>query len=156
MVYSNIKRFESTMNLFASVILAKPKIFNNILKLISFFEDSISEKMYYFDQEKLYKGNEILYFLHLNIINAKERFYLIIYHLPEDKKRTSIINTNNQYVNAIFDDNVELLQQLISKNNYDINTKIECYDKKVVRDLIEYTNIIGCSALFGSVNALNI
>ncbi|KAK8857397.1 hypothetical protein M9Y10_015802 [Tritrichomonas musculus] len=146
----NLKRFESTMKLFASVILAKPKVFNNILKLISFLEDSISDKMRYIDQESYYKGNEILFFFHLLISNWKERFYFLCFHVPEEKQRTSVINTNNQYVNAIFDDNVELLQHMISQNNYDIITKISCYDY-IFRDLIEYTDIIGSSALFGSI-----
>ena len=58
--------------------------------------------------------------------------------------------TNNQYVNAISDDNVELLLHIISKNKYDVITKIPCYEQ-IFRDLTNYTNTICCFVLFGSV-----
>ena len=173
------KYIDSTLNLIGSVVYARPHLLHNAVKLLNLFDNiqidicSVSELE---DEETIIRQviKKILLSLskHKKLISDYDRLSVIdpikfckqynygsyldfetIKKMPDDLKikTRNTLHSASPIVQAMIDDKIDLLQDLISKNNIDINQKSQCSLFEMHFMLYEATPL-EYSAFLGAIN----
>lgn len=141
-LFENTRKSLSTMKLIASIVYARPELIDNINKLLSYFENIEIE-----NYPPRYK-----WLSHFTVIWRYKLIDYLLYYSPEKDSEIfdSDINLDNPCINAIYDDDIEQLQQLISLNNINLNEPIS-YFYNFKKSLYNNATLLQYSALFGSI-----
>lgn len=146
--------------LIASITYAKPKLYDKILKLISYLPNLKFELEWKYFSEKYFDKYKPYYAIISQLLNLKLDIrkvglpdYTFKFKENEDSENnhpTNIIDLNDPYIHLIYKDDARSLQQLICQNNYDIKQKKSIFISKNDK-LYNNSNLLQFSALFGSI-----
>ncbi|KAK8847789.1 hypothetical protein M9Y10_018821 [Tritrichomonas musculus] len=149
----------SLLMLIASVVYANPHLFDAMVKLLSDkpFSNFITNEM------SIPSGNAFAsmpYFIIYQLLkcsNNPNRICFLNYRPyrrnmnPMDSIHSQIIDLTNPYIKAIYDDDVQKLQQLIILSNFDENQQMSIFKVEYIDSLYNNSILIEFAALFGSL-----
>lgn len=153
-LFKNDKKSLSTIRAISSVACARPKLFENMMKLLKNYKSNLQYFKYKMPTIKTQidkVAKELLNTCFSPDFYRVTLMKVVTFDWPNDKI-TNIINLSDPYIKSIYDDDVSLLQQLIYKNNYNINQKIQLFVNRKLMNSFNEANILEISAYFGSIN----
>lgn len=146
-LFKNDKKLLSTIRAIASVACARPELFENMIKLLMNYKSNLQ----HFKMSKKQTQTDKVAAELLNTCFNPDFYIMKRFEWP-NFKITNIIKLSDPYIKSIYDDDVSFLQQLIYKNNYNINQKIQLFAKRERMTSLNEANILEISAYFGSIN----
>lgn len=159
-LFGNPKKTLLTLRLISSIAYSRPKLIPFMARLLSLF-DSINLDLDLFEpstSNEIIQRSLIIYIIlilsnHINILEIEDKLTnsqldIINQMTNNEEKKT---NLNDQIIQAIHDDNADLLIELISRNNFDISKKIKSSTFQM-HSLINFAEPIQYAAFSGSIN----
>lgn len=151
------RKILSTMKLIASVVYSRPKLFNNAVKLLSYLTNvEIDKKNHQYNNlaDKSIISRYIIISFLLKF-SGNENYNNIIYYLDFEQfidfnNPQSLSHIDNPFINAIFNDDIDQLQTLISNHKVEINKKI-IKNRLQIHKLLKNANLLQYSAFYGSI-----